>query len=157
MKATIARAVRWGVGVAVLAASALPASAQLKLSGNLIVRVENLRNTNGSVCIALFEGSEGFPGDREEAKEGQCKEIERDTVFFIFQDLQSGTYAIAAFHDENGDEELDRNPIGIPREGFGFSQNPDTATRVPDYEEAAIFLVGNTQVEVEMRYVDIDL
>ena len=35
-------------------------------------------------------------------------------------------YALALYHDENGNRSFDRTGVGFPAEGFGFSNNPAT-------------------------------
>ncbi|MGL5836013.1 MAG: DUF2141 domain-containing protein [Waterburya sp.] len=52
--------------------------------------------------------------------------------------LHLGSYALAIFHDVNGDGELNRDFLGIPQEGFGFSQNPEIYTSPPSFEESAV-------------------
>jgi len=45
------------------------------------------------------------------------------TQFCEFPGVAAGTYAVSAFHDENSNGKLDRNFMGIPREGVGASNN----------------------------------
>ncbi|MGL5795737.1 MAG: DUF2141 domain-containing protein, partial [Waterburya sp.] len=52
--------------------------------------------------------------------------------------LHLGSYALAIFHDVNGDGELNRDFLGIPQEGFGFSQNPEIYTSPPSFEESVV-------------------
>jgi uncharacterized protein (DUF2141 family) len=52
-----------------------------------------------------------------------------------FGDLAPGRYAVRVMHDENGNRKLDTNFVGIPTEGYGFSNNP-RAMRPATFEEA---------------------
>ena len=65
-----------------------------------------------------------------------------------------GTYAIAVYHDANGDRDFNRNAVGLPVEGFAFSNNPPTRFGLPAFE-AARFDVGEggRQLQVQMRYL----
>jgi uncharacterized protein (DUF2141 family) len=57
---------------------------------------------------------------------------------------------VRLFHDSNGNGELDRNMLGIPREGYGFSN--DAGARGPaSFEEAAVSIDGDARIEVPLR------
>ncbi|GAB3370822.1 DUF2141 domain-containing protein [Massilia agri] len=56
------------------------------------------------------------------------------------KDIPAGTWAVLAYQDENGNKELDRNFIGIPKENYGFSRNPVSRFGPPSFEDAAIAL-----------------
>lgn len=64
-----------------------------------------------------------------------------------------GRYAIAVFHDENSNRNLDKF-AGIPKEGFAFSRNPSIKFRAPRFDEVAIDLVpGGNQAQLKMHYL----
>lgn len=48
-----------------------------------------------------------------------------------------GTYAFAFYHDADDDNELDRDLVGIPQEGYGFSNNVRPGLGPPSFESAA--------------------
>ncbi len=66
--------------------------------------------------------------------------------------ITPGTYAIAAFHDENGNGKLDTF-LGIPREGFGFSRNPPLRPRAPKFSECSFDTHDNPAIAIKMRYL----
>ena len=66
-------------------------------------------------------------------------------------DLPAGHYAIAVFHDKNGNQELDQNLVGMPSEPYGFSNNARGSFGPPSFEAAAIDLPAtgaNARIEV---------
>lgn len=65
---------------------------------------------------------------------------------FTFKNLESGSYAVALFHDKNSNEKLDTNFIGIPKEGFGFSNNPRVLTGPPSFNKASFELKTNSKL-----------
>ena len=66
---------------------------------------------------------------------------------------EAGTYSAVAYHDENGNKKFDKNWIGIPTEGFGFSNNPRTFLGPPTHKDAAFHVLGSpTRVEIELKY-----
>ena len=60
-----------------------------------------------------------------------------DTVVTI-QNVPKGTWAVLAYQDENQNDKLDRNLIGIPRENYGFSRDARGKFGPPDFSDAAI-------------------
>jgi len=71
-------------------------------------------------------------------------------IFFCMPLTRPGDYAIAIYHDKNGNKEFDKNFLGIPKERFGMSNNPRFGTRSPKYEES-IFTVPETGKEILIK------
>jgi uncharacterized protein (DUF2141 family) len=57
---------------------------------------------------------------------------------------------VAVFHDENGNGTVDRNFIGLPAEGFGFSRR--SPLRVPSFSETSFDVHGPSVQPVHLRY-----
>ena len=73
-----------------------------------------------------------------------------ETVRVIFANLEAGDYAVMLFHDANSNGELDSNMLGIPSEGYGFSNNVGRFGK-PDFEEAMFTVTGETAIEINLR------
>jgi uncharacterized protein (DUF2141 family) len=66
--------------------------------------------------------------------------------------LPKGKYAISIFHDTNEDGELSTNFIGIPKEPYGFSNNPKAKFGPPSFEQSLFEFVEDGQViEIELN------
>jgi uncharacterized protein (DUF2141 family) len=52
--------------------------------------------------------------------------------------VPKGSWAVLVYQDENGNGELDRNFIGIPKENYGFSRNAAGKFGPPSFEDVAI-------------------
>jgi uncharacterized protein (DUF2141 family) len=65
---------------------------------------------------------------------------------------RDGTYAIALLHDENSNRKLDK-ALFMPKEGFGFSNNPVVVTGPPKFDSAAFKVSGDTRVAIRMKYM----
>jgi uncharacterized protein (DUF2141 family) len=65
----------------------------------------------------------------------------------------SGRYAIAVFHDENANRKLDTNLVGLPAEGYGFSNDAETTLGPPKFE-AVLFAAGqgDNELSIKMKY-----
>jgi len=66
--------------------------------------------------------------------------------FLEFPDIQYGTYAVALFHDINGNGEMDKNFVGIPSEPYAFSQKPRTKWRLPKFHEIQFEFTHTNQI-----------
>lgn len=133
---------------------ALLLPAQSPNLGILTVRIVNARNANGVIRIALFHSVEGFPGDASKALRTQQAKIDPQTLTAeaVFPGIPQGTYAVMVFHDENGNGKLDKNLVGIPKEGYGASNNPAKKMRPPAFDEAKFSLNSAETIEVKLVY-----
>lgn len=111
----------------------------------LSVRVLGLRNSKGAVSVALFTSAEGFPESSAAARVLRAS-ISKDQVSIVFSGLKRGRYALAAHHDENGNGRMDYNLIGIPTEGFAFSNDAKAMFGPPSFADAA-FDVSSDRAE----------
>ena len=91
----------------------------------LTVHVIGARNAKGKIRAALFHGAEGFPNDPSHAFRTQPADIDPQTssAQIVFTDLPAGVYAVSVFHDENMNQKLDKNFVGVPKEEYGASNN----------------------------------
>lgn len=115
--------------------------------------VSGLRSAKGTVNILLFLGNDGFPENQEKAFLQRTIMADRDSVIFLFKNIPEGEYAFAILHDENENKEMDKNFLGIPKEGFAFSNDyKPNSPKIP-YEKAKIFISDkNARIVVKMNY-----
>lgn len=138
----------WSHVTALLVAAALtPAPAS-----SVTVQVGPLRNRAGAVACRIYASADGFP--EAPAAAGQVHRVAGDSATCRFDRLPPGRYAVAVFHDEDGDLRLAKNVLGAPTEGYGVSNNATHLMRGPSFDEAA-FVVGRGEalrLEVALRY-----
>ncbi len=128
-------------------------SAAQASSGQLAVEVSGFNTVEGQLCVRLFPSSHGFPGESDRALQSFCTAVAEETQVVTFEDVEAGTYAVALFHDINGDNAVNRNFLGMPVEGVGFSRNPTLVMGPPDFEEAVILVAGTaTDIQIQLRY-----
>jgi uncharacterized protein (DUF2141 family) len=127
--------------------------AQENKTGNLEIRITGLRNTKGKVSVNLFDNPDGFPEDPLKSFGWKSVKTVPDTVVIIFEELPFGNYAISVLHDENEDGRMEKSLMGIPREGFAFSNKCVPKFRSPDYKDAVISLkTRRLRTELKMIY-----
>jgi uncharacterized protein (DUF2141 family) len=123
-------------------------------NSNLTVEVDGLKNRNGQVCLRLFSSSKGFPEGDESIVRRECVKVTSVPLRVTFRDLKRGTYAVAVLHDANGDNKANRNFIGLPKEGFGFSRNPVVRMSPPKFDDVSFKVSGaNTSIQIQLQYV----
>lgn len=125
-----------------LSFSALASSLQIKVSG--------FKNYNGDVQIALWNSSVGFPDDYNTSYITKTESAKANFSTTI-EDLEPGTYAIAMYHDKNRNSNLDTNFLGIPKEGFGFSNNPLILTGAPSFQKVKFTIERNQKKIINIR------
>ena len=62
-------------------------------------------------------------------------------ITVTFDNLPPGTYAVGAYHDENANDHLDTNLVGLPTEGYALSNGVRAVFSKPNFYQAA-FTVG---------------
>ncbi len=112
--------------------AAMPMSAPDAGAATLIVDVDGAA-PGGSVLVALCRGGldEAFCG------EGRDAPAAGGVLRFTFDEVAPGRVAVAAFQDLNGNRRLDRTPLGLPLEPFGFSNGAGRDGR-PSFAAASI-------------------
>jgi len=112
-------------------------------TGSLSVEIDNVRNAKGTVHVDIC------PKDRflgESCPYSGDASARTGSVMVVVNGVPPGQYAAQAFHDENGNRDIDRALFGIPKEGIGFSRNARILLSPPKWNDA----VFNHQAHPEM-------
>lgn len=79
--------------------------------------------------------------------------ISGGTARIVFPGLPPGGYAVAAYHDENGNGKLDTGFLGIPTEGLGASNDAKGFMGPPDFDHARLEIrAGENRIVVHVVY-----
>ena len=106
-------------------------------NGTVKVTVTGIENTDGNVEIGIYNNQENFPAFEKRFQGATIKPANTGSLNYTFENLPDGTYAIAVWHDKNGNQELDKNFFGAPKENYGFSKNIFGTFGPPDFEEVS--------------------
>jgi len=148
---TLATGSRWTrlLGAVLALVALLPAGTAAADSGpSLAVPVSTVRSSSGRVYVALYDRDNWLKPGRFVAL--RLVQARRGTVVANFSSVRPGRYSVAVFHDENNNGTVDRNFLGLPAEGFGFSRR--TPLRIPSFGETSFDLSGPGTMPVELRY-----
>ncbi|RQO66398.1 hypothetical protein DBR43_29720 [Pedobacter sp. KBW06] len=119
--------------------------------GQLKITVPNVNKIEGKIQVSLYNTKDRFIRKGQEYK-SQTRKVNSNSETFIFKDLPVGTYAVALYHDENSDGKCNTNLIGIPKEGYGFSQNFKPSLSAPKFDDAKFKLEKETEIIIKLIY-----
>ena len=118
---------------------------------DLLVEIRNVPSTKGNISIALSSDEDQYNTD-EDIYRAVRVDSERPRTVYVFEDIPYGRYALKLYHDKNGDHQLNKGFFGMPKERYGFSNNPKVKMSMPSYEECAFDVdSGNEKQIIEMR------
>lgn len=104
----------------------------------LHVAIEDVRSSSGLIALTLYADDRSrflikrgsLAVMRVPAQAGRT----RACIFLP----RAGTYAVAVYHDEDGNQAFNRSGLGFPAEGFGFSNNPATLAGLPNFNSVRL-------------------
>jgi uncharacterized protein (DUF2141 family) len=135
----------------ILLASALAVSCTaFSQNVTLTVKINGIKSVSGNIGIGLYNDADKFPDVGGEYKKISIK-VTATTMQYTIS-LPPGTYAIAIYHDENSDGECNTNLLGIPTEGYGFSNNVEPVVSAPSFDETKVTVTKNTTVSIDLIY-----
>ncbi len=143
------------VWCAALALAYLPEAAWSQAAcPGIHVKILDIRNSAGAVACALFESAAGFPTEYLLAATNIMIIKVRDRQARCdFEDIPHGRYALAVVHDENMNGKLDVQWLGIPTEGYGFSNDAKSLLGAPTFSDASFPYDGrNLDLTIRLNY-----
>ncbi|NLR94510.1 DUF2141 domain-containing protein [Flammeovirga agarivorans] len=108
----------------------------------IIIHVKGIENTQGKIQVGLYDNSNDFPKYGQHI-EGVSVEPSTGDVYITLENIPEGEYAIAVWHDENEDKELNTNWVGKPTEKYGFSNNVFGTFAPPKFKDASFSIENN--------------
>lgn len=128
-----------------LRVSGLDVHAQMRVE----VIVMDVRDSVGTIRVGIFADSETF---LKKAVQGKIVKAAAGRCVAVFEHVPAGTYAISVIHDSNRNEKLDTNFLGVPKEGFGFSNDVMGTFGPPSFEKAKVMVESSASFRIHVRY-----
>jgi uncharacterized protein (DUF2141 family) len=126
------------------------AASVLTYAQTMTVVVKNVKGDAGTVRLAVYNSEDQFM--KNEIAGIEVKAVNGQAVA-VFKNLGMGTFAISVMHDANDNKELDSNMFGVPKEGFGFSNDVMGMFGPPEFRKASFEHVGKKDVLITLRYM----
>lgn len=123
-------------------------------AATLTIQVSGVRAARGQVAMTVYPDQVRrflAPG----GKLARVRPVAQAPVTAAcFNLARPGYYAVAVYHDADADSDFDRTLVGLPAEGFGFSNDPPTPAALPPLS-AVRFRVnpGDNTIRVKLRYL----
>ena len=116
------------------------------------ITIEKVRNSRGTIKAELY-GSKAKKtlAKGQKLARKRVKALQGETRLCLDAPAH-GKYSIVVYHDENNNRKFDRNFIGIPKEGFGFSNNPAIHFGLPDQDEI-LFTVEDAKTNLSISVI----
>lgn len=122
-------------------------------AAKLTVQANGVRSARGEVAITVY------PDDKRRflAKGGKIARVRLKAASPVVRGclwLPPANYEVVIYHDANGDRDFNRTIVGMPAEGFGFSNDPETKIGLPPISAARFRLApGETTINIQMKYL----
>lgn len=119
----------------------------------LSIEFTNFRTKKGVLYIFIYNYANQYPDNPFKYYVIDKSNIRTDRLLVNISDLNKGMYAISIFDDENNNEDMDYF-LGLPTEGFAFSNNVRPFFSLPDFEDILIELIeSHEKMRLKLRYV----
>ena len=116
---------------------------------SLKITVQNVQEQKGNLFVAVFKPGTSFP--QGQPFEGKKVTISGESATVTFP-VEPGDYAVAIYHDVNGNGKMDKNMLGIPKEPYGFSTNFKPKISAPKFTDCQI-TVGETAKIISIKLI----
>ncbi|WP_264420925.1 DUF2141 domain-containing protein [Novosphingobium sp. KCTC 2891] len=118
------------------------------------ITIDNVRNDSGLMAVTLYaDEPRKFLVRHGSMYVGRVDAAAPETKMCLFVP-KPGVYAIAVYHDEDGSGKINRGGmLGIPTEGFGFSNNPATIASLPSFRSVRLHIAKtNLSTRITLKY-----
>ena len=119
----------------------------------LSIEFTNIRNTKGVLYIFMYNYENQYPDNPFRHYAIDKKNIRSKRLLVNIPDLEPGKYGISIFDDENSNEDMDFF-LGLPTEGFAFSNNVRPLLSLPEFEDIVVDMnKSHEKMRLKMKYV----
>lgn len=121
-------------------------------SPQIDVVLKGIASAKGVIRLAAFNKQQGFPTDANAAYRLMMLPAKKGELSVALNDVPMGKFAIVVYHDQNNNNKLDVNILGMPTEQYGVSNNARKRLSAPKFREA-VFSHDEavTRIEIELR------
>jgi uncharacterized protein (DUF2141 family) len=117
-------------------------------TANVEVSIKSLKRASGLISIALCNDEKAFMS--ASYKMGSVNMPKEGPISFTFENVPQGKYSIRIFQDIDGDGKLTAAENGLPKEPFGFSQNPSMQYGPPTWQNTHFELKENVKLTIDL-------
>jgi uncharacterized protein (DUF2141 family) len=127
------------------------ACVQMMYAFNLRVNIDNINSIEGQIQMIIYNTKENFLEDEKGFKLLHFN-INANKMSCLIENLPAGVYAVAILHDKDGDGKCAKNWLGVPTEGYGFSNNVVPKFAPPKFEDVNLTIDKDTSISIKLIY-----
>lgn len=124
----------------ILSVLALSFATTLFAQTDVKLTIKNLRKVEGNLIIEFYRNVENYTKGQNAFKKLSVPVKELDQFETTFKNVEETYYAVKVFIDTNDNKTLDRSFLGVRKEPYGYSVDPEPFLREPTFEEAKVFV-----------------
>ena len=118
------------------------------------VTISGIRSGNGQILLNVFKDNETYDKEKPVKTFLFDKKGLVDGKLIVPCPLDPGVYGLTIVDDENSNGKIDKNIMGMPKEGFGFSNFFMEKMKKPAFDDFKVNLnSANTLVEIKVKYM----
>lgn len=118
---------------------------------NIEISFTGVRSTRGQIIVKIFTDEKSFQdGKALKALKFKKSGLTNGQLTGKLA-LDPGTYGFALLDDENDNNVMENNMLGMPKEGFGFSNFYLSGMKKPHFEQFKFTLNKGQQLKVNMK------
>lgn len=118
------------------------------------VSVSGIKSGKGKIVLNVFKDSDGYEKERPYKIFQFDKKALTNGSLVLKCTLDAGVYGITLLDDENSNDKMDKSFIGMPKEGFGFSNFFLEKLKKPSFEDFKIQLKNdNAKIDIKVKYM----
>ncbi len=112
---------------------------------NLEINITKIRSNSGQIAIQVLD-------EQKKVVKQEFATISNKRSVLLLKGLPKGKYAVQLFHDENKNGKMDFNFLGIPKEGYGFSNDARGFMSEPAFDKQLFLLDQDRAIQIKLSY-----
>ncbi len=118
------------------------------------IKVTDIRSGKGNIILNVFKDNDSYDKNQSYKKFTFDKKALLNGTLNVHINIEPGVYGITMIDDENEDGKINKNFVGIPKEGFGFSNFLMTKMKKPSFDDFKVDLKSiKHQVTIKVKYM----
>lgn len=117
------------------------------------VHISGIRSSKGNILINIFRSTEEYEQQQPFKTLTFDKTNLQNGELNLRVKVAKGVYGFTMIDDENGNGKLDKNMIGMPKEGFGFSNFYMEKLKKPAFDQFKIDLSQAQGFTIRVKYM----
>lgn len=144
------RSMKW---MAVATLVVIGGAAHAEKPGAIQVEMTGFRNDKGTALVSLYTSSTGFPDQPSKAVVRREVAIKGGKARVLLRGLSPRVYAVSILHDEDGDKKMKTGALGMPKEGYGASNDARGTFGPPRFDDAKVTLRPGQTLRAPIKLV----